>query len=372
VEDQADMQLGRRSRPSSAIELRVDRAERPCSLESYVRAHNQTVFYAFVPAGHQLSVSVPGTLGSSLALYWRAVSAPAPQQGLYDGRCAAGPRLQLRWRAADAGVPAALFIVIDNDSSLVAPYVLQACMRPVRTGSPPRRQPGGAWRDQPMTLRELVRRVLLLQSLVGEMQRMRAANLSPPSMRRSGEEAGTAAPRPSHRLLEARAHSHAGGGAWNEISDGWQAMTAEAERCREQVRLWRDPDFQPGASPGFRDGSVDPIRPWTHPTSRSSSPRSPWFGRSGSTIDPTPRGEATPCPASSEHRHRQATAASPLGNRAAVAAGLLGNLACVSPVRWLPLRVIIGGPHIWPDGRRSYLFSYDKNAAEVSRRGGVP
>jgi hypothetical protein len=32
-------------------------------------------------------------------------------------------------------------------------------------------------------------------------------------------------------------------------------MTAEAERCREQVRLWRDPGFQPGRSSvdGFAD-----------------------------------------------------------------------------------------------------------------------
>jgi len=36
-----------------------------------------------------------------------------------------------------------------------------------------------------------------------------------------------------------------------------------------------------------------------------------------------------------------------------------GHSSPASPVRWLHVKQILGRPHLWPDGRESFLFSYD-------------
>lgn len=120
----------------------------------------------------------------------------------------------------------------------------------------------------------------------------------------------------SMRMLEARAHSAKAACAWDQITKGWQDMAEEADECRREGRLWHDPDFPHNAS-SIEQQVHDLLDDSSQPQPHSDSPR-------GAPVAPS--------------RER---------------------------IMWLPLRTIMGAPHVWPDGRLSYLFPYGKNAAEV-------
>jgi hypothetical protein len=293
-----------------------------CRIDGSVRANSQSLFHVLVPAGHRLHVEIGSSMGSTssqLTLYWRTSSPPSPRPGQHDGVVDASPILRCSWTspASEAvGEPTLLHISLVNGSSRVARFALAAALHGLHTAVQhiPRRRPSDR---RLFSLGEAARRVLLL---------VRVTRALRDRVLRQDATSGVPAaepPRLSFRMLEARAYSYNVARGWDRITRGWQDMAYEAEQCCQQVRLWRDPEFP-------RDQSS--IK-WADAADNDDE------GSPGST-----------------HRSTPASCTSP---------GAQTDGAGKGPVVWLPLCTLMGQPHCWPNGRKSYLFPYNKHAAEV-------
>jgi len=199
-EDAFDRQMRRLSWASRAEELSIGGVGTSHQVEGHVRAHNVSVFYALVPAGSQLSLSVYDVLGSALALYWRSGLAPVPCEGAYDGRCGDASRLSFVWQAPGGDAPTALYVALANTSHLVARYSLRAALlvRTPNAGSVP--APTLVPRTScapplPPSLGAAGRRVVLLQRFCNELQLRRAERWLNPTLRISGNEPDTVRPK---------------------------------------------------------------------------------------------------------------------------------------------------------------------------------
>jgi hypothetical protein len=223
-----------------------------------------------------------------------------------------------------------LHISLENESSRVAPFELTARSHRLLTALQPiplRKSSGRRLRS----LYEVERRVLLLLRVIRALRDRPPLQGTHPATRADGP------PRLSLRMLEAQAHSYNVACGWDRITRGWQDMADEAEQCCAQVRLWRDPNFPHDHSsiawsPASYDDDSDEAK-------EDDEDEEDKQASLGSTRQASP----ARCP-------------SPRADADSAAGG---------PVAWLPLCTLMGQPHRWPNGRKSYLFSHAKHRAEV-------